>query len=393
MSNLLNPVTSQVKSRILVVDDISKNLQVLGTMLRNEGYHVMPATSGAQALERTRAQTPDLVLLDLMMPEMDGLEVCRRLKADPLTQPIPVIFLTASNEMEHLVKGFEVGAVDYVTKPFNPPELLARVRTHLELKHARDTIVRYGQELSRLNEEKNEFMGIAAHDLRNPLSAIKGYAEMVVEDGQALVQGAVSDIAASGQELQTNGRRIGDTAGRMAEMVQNLLDANRIERGEMQLNLAPTDLGPALHQVVETQRPHATVKQQAIHLESDPTPIVVLADRGITLQVLENLVSNAIKYSPPGKEIFVRLKQHTQGARVEVQDQGPGLSAEDQKKLFGKFARLSAKPTGGEHSTGLGLSIVKKMVEAMNGKVWCESEPGHGATFIVELPAASQPPP
>ena len=115
-----------------------------------------------------RRGLPDLILLDLMMPEMDGLEVCRRLKADPPTQQIPIIFLTASNEMEHLVKGFEAGAVDYVTKPFNAPELLARVRTHLELKHARER-------LREMNDEKNEFMGIAAHDLRNPLGEIKGF--------------------------------------------------------------------------------------------------------------------------------------------------------------------------------------------------------------------------
>ncbi|MEW6159198.1 MAG: response regulator, partial [Verrucomicrobiota bacterium] len=124
------------KSRILVVDDITKNLQVVGTVLRNEGYHVMPATSGPQALERVRGQLPDLILLDLMMPDMDGLEVCQRLKADPATRGVPVIFLTASNEMEHLMKGFAAGAVDYVTKPFNVAELLARVRTHLELQHA-----------------------------------------------------------------------------------------------------------------------------------------------------------------------------------------------------------------------------------------------------------------
>jgi signal transduction histidine kinase len=336
----------------------------------------MPATSGAKALEGVRLQLPDLILLDLMMPEMDGLEVCRRLKADPLTQPIPVIFLTASNEMQHLVKGFEVGAVDYVTKPFNPPELLARVRTHLELKHARDTILRYGEELRRLNEEKDEFMGIAAHDLRNPLSAIKGYSEMMIEDAQAL----------SHRELEENGRRICDTASRMVEMVQNLLDVNAIERGELKLNLAPTSLGPALNQVIETQRPRSTLKQQTIHLESEAAPVVVLVDASVTVQVLENLVSNAVKYSPPGRDIFVRLKKAAEGVRIEVQDQGPGLSAEDQKKLFGKFARLSAKPTGGEHSTGLGLSIVKKMVEAMNGQVWCESELGRGATFVVEFP-------
>src|SRR6185369_14412205 len=131
---LPSPGSDPKGSCVLVVDDIAKNLQVVGTMLRNAGYVIMPATSGAKALEGVQLQLPDLILLDLMMPDMDGLEVCRRLKADPLTQAIPVIFLTASNEMEHLVKGFGIGAVDYITKPFNPPELLARVLTHLELK-------------------------------------------------------------------------------------------------------------------------------------------------------------------------------------------------------------------------------------------------------------------
>ena len=369
MSQLSDLMAPQLKSRILVVDDISKNLQVVGTILRNEGYHVMPATSGLQALERVSAQPPDLILLDLMMPEMDGLEVCSRLKADPLTRQIPVIFLTASNEMEHLMKGFEAGAVDYITKPFNAPELLARVRTHLELKHARER-------LREMNEEKNEFMGIAAHDLRNPLSAIQGYAEMIIEDAQSLAH----------RDLEGNGQRIREAAKRMTEMVQNFLDANRIERGELKLNMAISDLSPLLQSVLETQSPHATAKGQMIQLELPPTPTLALADVSITLQVFENLVSNAVKYSPPGKKIFVRLKAETGVVRFEVEDQGPGLSKEDQKKLFGKFARLSAKPTGGEHSTGLGLSIVKRLVEAMNGKVWCESELGMGAKFIVTIP-------
>src|SRR5512144_1777400 len=129
-------VSGHSKPRVLAVDDVVQNLQVVGTMLRNEGYEVMPASSGVQALERVRVRTPDLILLDLMMPDMDGLDVCRRLKSDSVGRQIPIIFLTASNEMDHLLKGFEVGAVDYVTKPFNGPELLARVRTHLELKLA-----------------------------------------------------------------------------------------------------------------------------------------------------------------------------------------------------------------------------------------------------------------
>jgi two-component system sensor histidine kinase/response regulator len=369
------------KSLILVVDDISKNLQVVGTMLRKENYRVVPATSGAQALERVRAETPDLILLDLMMPEMDGLEVCRKIKADPLTQRIPVIFLTASNEMEHLVRGFEVGAVDYVTKPFNPPELLARVRTHLELKHARER-------LREMNEEKNEFMGIVAHDLRNPLGAVTGYSEMVVEEMESLKPAPGEEFTRSVGEATQFAVRIRDVSRRMTEMVQNLLDANRIERGEMKLNLAPTEMSALVASVVETQRPRAQAKQQTLQFESDASPINAVVDAGIMSQVLENLVSNAVKYSPPGKNIFVRLKKEASAVRCEVQDEGPGLSAEDQKKLFGKFARLSAKPTGGEHATGLGLSIVKRMVEAMHGKVWCESEPGKGATFIVTMAAA-----
>jgi len=357
-------------------------------MLRNAGYELMPATSGADALDCVKIQLPDLILLDLMMPEMDGLEVCRRLKADPLTRAIPVIFLTASNEMEHLVKGFEAGAVDYVTKPFNPPELLARVRTHLELKHARDTIVRYGQELSRLNEEKSEFMGIAAHDLRNPLGAISGFAEIILEEADSIQPSPADQFERSRREMNGCASRINDTSRRMLAMVQNLLDANRIERGEMQLALAATDLAAAVPPVVEAQRSRAAAKQQVIHLKSEPAPLAVMVDPGVFVQVLENLVSNAIKYSPPGKSILVRLRKSPAAVRVEVEDEGPGITAEDQKKLFGKFARLSAKPTGGEHSTGLGLSIVKKMVEAMNGKVWCESELGKGATFFVEFPTA-----
>jgi len=365
------PANHPVKPRILVVDDVVQNLQVVGTMLRNEGLDVMPAGSGAQALDRVQARLPDLILLDLMMPEMDGLQVCRRLKAEASTRGIPVIFLTASNEMDHLVQGFEAGAVDYVTKPFNGAELLARVRTHLELKLARER-------LREMNEEKNEFMGIAAHDLRNPLSAIKGYSEMVIEDAEELQH----------RDLQEHGRRILDTAGRMAEMVQNLLDANRIERGEMQVKLISSDLVSLLKSVTETQRPRATAKQQTIHLEGVSAPLHAVIDPSVTVQVLENLISNAVKYSPPGRSIWVSVKSEPGSLRCEVRDEGPGLSAEDQKKLFGKFARLSARPTGGEHATGLGLSIVKRMVEAMHGRVWCESEPGDGASFIVQFPAA-----
>lgn len=357
-----------MQSRVLVVDDVVQNLQVVGTMLRKEGYEVMPASNGLQALERVRVRKPDLILLDLMMPEMDGLEACRRLKADPAARQIPIIFLTASNEMEHLVSGFEAGAVDYVTKPFNGAELLARVRTHLELKWARE-------QLREMNDEKNEFMGIVAHDLRNPLSAIVGYAEMASEDARELGHDGIDQTV----------NRIRQAAIRMAEMVQNLLDTNRIERGDLRLELKPTTLMDVASSLIESFQSRAATKQQSLHLESSDGLPMAMVDQSLVTQVLENLVSNAVKYSPVGKRIVIRLKDAPGMVRCEIQDEGPGLSAEDQKRLFGKFARLSAKPTGGEHAVGLGLSIVKKMVEAMNGRVWCESELGHGAKFIVEF--------
>ena len=242
-------------------------------------------------------------------------------------------------------------------------------------------------ELDATNQELEAFSYTVSHDLRNPLGAITGYAEMVLEEVGSLPPSASEPWTRVAEEVTDCTGRIRETSKRMAEMVQNLLDANRIERGEMQLRLAPIDLAAAVAAVLETQRPRAAVKQQTLHWQNEAGPVSVPADATVLAQVIENLVSNAVKYSPTGKNIYVRLGRSPEGMRCEVRDEGPGLSAEDQKKLFGKFARLSAKPTGGEHSTGLGLSIVKKMVEAMNGKVWCESEPGKGATFIVEFPA------
>jgi len=363
-----------MRQTILVVDDIAANRNLLRQTLEPRGYEVLLASNGQMALKVVSRIRPDLVLMDVNMPEMDGYEACRRLKAMPDLAEVPVIFITANDDSESLIQGFEAGGVDYIAKPFKEKEVLMRVQTHVtlhSLTHA----------LREMNNEKNEFMGIAAHDLRNPLSAIKGYTEMIIEDAQALKH----------PELEENGRRVLETAARMAEMVGNLLDANRIERGEMRLELRTVVLATIVGAVLETQRSRAAAKQQVLHWQNDAGSVPVLADTVVLTQVIENLLSNAVKYSPHGKNIFVRLKTEGKSVNIEVQDEGPGLSADDQKKLFGKFARLSAKPTGGEHSTGLGLSIVKKMMEAMSGKVWCESEPGKGATFIAALPIRESP--
>jgi two-component system, sensor histidine kinase and response regulator len=362
---------------ILVVDDIQKNIQVVGGILSAAGFEVMPATSGAQAWERIHTQLPDLILLDFMMPDVNGIEVCRQLKSDPKTSKIPVIFLTASNETEHLVEAFRVGAVDYVTKPFQAEELLARVRTHLELKTAREALWEYSQRLRELNDEKNEFLGIVAHDLRSPLSNIVTSANL-----------AISDREMDRTQIDEFLGIIQNSAEHMIHLVENLMDVNAIEQGRLKIAIAPCELGELLRSVANNYQGKAKAKEQKLCVREEGAPLVAMADPHSTIQVFDNLVSNAIKYSPTGKRIEVRLQRRNGLIRCEVADEGPGLTEEDLSKVFGKFARLSAKPTGGEPSTGLGLSIVKRMVEAGGGKVWCESEPGCGAKFIVELPAA-----
>ncbi len=366
---------------VLIVDDCTRNIQIVGSILTEAGYEVMPATSGRQALARIVNQLPDLILLDLMMPEIDGMEVCRRLKNDPATQEIPVIFLTASSETGHLVEAFESGAVDYVTKPFNAMELLARVKTHLELKQNREALQRYANQLREMNNEKNELMSIAAHDLRNPLNNLMSCIEMIRPESSPADERQESLF-----EIMTN------SVDHMLQLVNNLLDVNAIESGKWQLNLTRCDLREILVDVVNSYDNKAAAKQQSLILDCPLTALPADLDFTGATEVIGNLISNAIKYSPPGKAIQIRADSNEDRIRIEVQDQGPGLTPEDKTRLFGKFARLSARPTANEPSTGLGLSIVKKMVELMNGSVGCESEPGHGATFFVEWPTPESDP-
>ncbi len=378
MSSADTLLPSAHDSFILVVDDVPQNIQVVGGILTKAGYEVMPATSGMQALERVKSKLPDLILIDLMMPDMDGLAACRHLKKDPVTACVPIIFLTASNQPEHIVEAFTVGAVDYVTKPFNAPELLARVRTHLELKHTRDALLRQTERLKEMNEEKDEFLGIAAHDLRNPLSNIISTCQLLMDEPDA-------DPAFIREMLDL----IDTTATHMSQLVKNLLDVNAIEQGEMKLTPQRVSLMEIVESVLDSFRHKADKKGQTIQYSAPGSSPIVLADPDATREIVDNLISNAIKFSLPGKPIEIRLIRSEPFARLEVQDHGPGLTATDMQKAFGKFARLSARPTGGEVSIGLGLSIVRKMVCASHGRVWCESQLGLGATFIVEWPIDS----
>lgn len=237
------------------------------------------------------------------------------------------------------------------------------------------------RELAQLNEEKNEIIGIAAHDLKNPLAGIILNVDIVVSFFDRMQR---SDIM---REME----RIDNAARRMSEIITNILDINAIENGRRDYTVESIDISRLALDTVEEYRRPAGAKSITIHTELR-SPLFIEADRNAMLQILDNLISNAVKYSPHGKNIRIRAQNHTAEAmpvaRLEVQDEGAGLTEEDKTRLFGKFARLSARPTGNEHSTGLGLSIVKKLVETAQGRIWCESIAGRGATFIVELPLA-----
>jgi len=231
------------------------------------------------------------------------------------------------------------------------------------------------QQLIQLNQERNEFFSIVVHDLKNPLQSIQGAAELIETSFCDFSQAELVDFA----------QLIGESSRRMFELISNLLDVNRIESGKYSVNLREVNLFPLVYRIVKDYTQRAQAKNITVHFENNQA-LTAIVDKNLVIQVLENLLSNAIKYSPYGKQVYVRLMLWEQRLRCEIEDEGPGISAEDQEKLFGKFNRLTARPTAGEHSTGLGLFIVKKLVEAMRGKVWCESQLGQGAVFIVEFP-------
>ncbi|MCV6638964.1 hybrid sensor histidine kinase/response regulator [Candidatus Albibeggiatoa sp. nov. NOAA] len=377
MSNTESP-------NILVVDDTPANLDVLKNILKTKNYQVRPIPNGALALRAAQAEPPDLILLDVMMPGMSGFEVCTKLKADEHTQHIPVIFISALQETKDKVKAFNAGGIDFITKPFQAEEVLARVTTHLalaraqcELQDSYQRLEAQNAELIQLNQEKNEFLGIAAHDLKNPLSAIKGWAEEIEEDYDAMER----------EELIDSAKKIKLASQKMHTLTTNLLDVNAIESGKIDICLDQVDVCPIIANLSRHYSRLAKAKDINLTFHCGESAFPAYVDANLTHQVLDNLISNAVKYSPLGKRIDIRLLHKAGKVRCEVQDQGAGLSEVDKQKLFGKFSRLSARPTAGEHSTGLGLFIVKKLTSVLHGEVWCESEEGKGACFILELPA------
>lgn len=356
---------------ILVVDDQETNLQVVANVLSEAGFEMVPANSGAQALQRIAARLPDLILLDLLMPDMDGFEVCRRIQENPDWAKLPIIFVSAADDKELIVRALDSGGVDYVTKPFNKAELLSRVRTHLALRKARERA-------ERLAEDKDELLGILAHDLKNHLAGIQMSASLLAE----------SRTLQDDSRLQKLSENIGHSAERLLQFVAEFLANASADHG-LCVSLVPVDLALVANSTARSFSDFARRKRISIQCDIPSDSVMTHADTSCVEQVLENLLSNALKFSPHGKSIWVKVSMSETEAFCSVTDEGPGFTPEDQMRMFRRYGRLSARPTGEEPSTGLGLSIVKKLMDAMGGKLLCESAPGQGATLTIVLPRSA----
>ncbi len=397
---------------ILVVDHVSKNLQTLGAILDEVGYSTTFAISGIQALERLETAKPDLILLDMMMPDMNGLEVCSILKSDPDTSEIPVIFLTASRDKQHILQAFDQGAVDYLTKPFNTRELLARVRNHLELKHTKDQLKKALQELVESRDAalksaqvKSQFLANMSHEIRTPMNGVLGMTELLL---QTPLNSQQIDYV---QTLRNSGNNL-------LVIINEILDYCKLESGEMRLNYENFNLKERLADIInffQLQIINKDLKLSLIYDDSIPQRLI--GDFHKIRQILNNLIGNAIKFTESGQiQLIVTknsglyreitsesFKKNNQGLAdnkyqnicqliFEVKDTGIGIRAEDQAQIFKSFFQAESSPSRHYAGTGLGLAICEQLVQLMNGKIGVESEFGKGSKFWFTINLEFLPP-
>jgi signal transduction histidine kinase len=356
---------------ILVVDDTPDNLRLLAGMLTDRHYRVRLAPNGSRALATVEKELPDLILLDIMMPGLDGYDVCRHLKADDRTKHIPIIFISALDEILDKITAFSVGGVDYITKPFQTEEVLARVYTHLSLQDMRQQLQTQNQELQQQNNELDAFSRIVAHDLKNPLSKIIGSLGILKEYG-----GLDLD-----EDLEEVMDICMDSAKDMNNIINELLLLATVRKGE--IALGPVDMAEVVGQS-QKRLSHRIGQYQANIVEPRAWPVAVGYAPWLE-EVWTNYISNALKYGgQPPEVILGATPQGNSVIRFWVKDNGPGLSPEEQQLLFTEFTRLDTVRAQGH---GLGLSIVQRIVHKLHGQVGVESVPGEGSQFYFDLPA------
>lgn len=370
------------KDTLLVVDDIPDNVRLLLKVLNEAGFKVLVAKDGKAALEKAQFAKPDLILLDVMMPEMDGFEVCERLRAHEATQEIPVIFMTALSDTIDKLKGFSLGAVDYITKPFQTAEVLARVTTHLKLCKLQRQLQeelkvrkQYVIELEKRNTELNVFARTVAHDLKNPLNGVIGYSELLLSDLEHLPHHEAREYL---KTVIYSGRK-------MIDIIDALLLLSKASQQE-NIETHPLEMSLIIDEVIKN-RLFLLIKEFEVHIHLPESWPIALGYAPWIEEVWANYISNGIKYGgqPPCLELGA-TPQEDGMIRFWIKDNGKGLSPEEQGKLFIPFTRLHRKQRKVE-GHGLGLSIVQQIIEKLNGQVGVESTVSQGSVFYFTLPA------
>lgn len=358
---------------VLVVDDTVENLRLLSNLLNEHGYEARPVTTGKQALQAVEHDPPDLILLDISMPEMDGYEVCRRLKASALSKDIPVIFLTALTETAHKVRAFEAGGVDYITKPFQVDEVLARVATHLALRQAQSELTASYERLRKLEQLRDDLVHMIVHDMASPLATLKIRLDVLDLSGDQLDELLRDDIHQAHQAVST-----------LMGMTRDLLDVSRLEQGKMPIKPAVCDLTRLAVEVRDALA--AMDRERTIEVESAES-VKACCDGDLVRRVIENLVSNGIHHTPPGTPVRISVVRTDDTVRVAVHDQGPGIDPGSRQQLFEKFGTVQARRDRSYQSIGLGLAFCKLAVEAHGGTIGVEQAKPLGNTFWFDLPA------
>jgi two-component system sensor histidine kinase/response regulator len=369
----MNGAETKPSGGVLIVDDTPVNLQLLAGLLRERGFRPRPVPSGKLALQAAAAEPPDLVLLDINMPEMDGYAVCEQFKRDERLKDIPIIFISALTDPLDKVRAFHAGGVDYVTKPFDAEEVGARVRTHLTLRRLQLDLQERYTDLQELQLLRDGLVHMIVHDLRSPLSSVMGFLDLLRTDTTAT------------EDERRHFVEVAHTASaQMVELISSMLDINRLEAGEMPVERQVVDLCEVAADAVRGLSGLAigrTLSQAAPH-----GPVPANCDPALIQRVVSNLVGNALKFTPESGSITLTVARVDGRPWLEVSDTGPGIPPDFVGRVFDKFSQAGAGRAKKRYSTGLGLAFCKLAVEAHGGSIGVTSEVGAGSRFAFHLP-------
>ena len=376
MSTDLNVEIDYSEYSILVVDDVISNVLLLKVLLAAQKFNVITASNGMEAIDITKKQQPDLILLDVMMPGMSGFELAQKLKNDPEVQHIPIIFLTALNSTADIVTGFKVGANDFISKPFNKEELVIRVNHQISLIAAKRIILQKTEELKKTIQGRDKMYSVIAHDLRSPLGSIKMVLNMFV-------------MTMSPQMIGEEQYEMLDSANKSTEELFNLLDNllkwTKTQTGRLTVVFQDFELVKSISGVLEIFSLVSSSKNIELIFDSNEE-INVRGDIDMVKTITRNLLSNAIKFSFSGSKIIIEVKKIDNMAVVSVKDFGKGMSQEEQQKLFNSETHFSKYGTNNEEGSGLGLLLCKDFATKNKGDLWLQSEEGKGSTFFFSIP-------